>query len=137
MKRILIVEDDPSVQKSIQHCVQRQGHVAEIFDCVEDAESALSQGSYDLVITDFSLRTKKTGLDLLRLTTQRFPGLPVLLLSGSGETGLEHRALEMGAVRFLRKPFLVSMLQDACAAALARMPVSVPAARPLQHTPTT
>ena len=126
MKRILIVEDDPAVQRALRHCARAEGHRADGFDSVEDAESALLKESYDLLITDFSLRTDRTGLDLLRFIRDRNLAIAVILISGSGENGLERRALELGAVAFIKKPFPVTTFTAACRAALAGRPAQMP-----------
>ena len=82
-RRLLLVEDDTAVREVISRVLVRAGFVVEPVVSVEGALEALerSQGNVALVLSDVKLHGL-SGLDLARVIRERWPGLPVCLLSG-------------------------------------------------------
>ena len=83
----------------------------------EEALALLEQEpGIQLVITDVMM-PEMTGPELVRIVSERYPGMAVLFVTGFvGETGETN---ELAGHDILRKPFTVAALSDAVAAALA------------------
>ena len=107
---ILLVEDDPGMQATLQRTLQKRGMQV---DAVADGWQALEQWqqcSPDAVVLDLSL----PGLDGLEVLTQaRQQGLrtPVLVLTARGTVGDRVLGLNAGADDYLAKPFDLDELE--------------------------
>jgi len=102
IRRILVVEDEPLTAFDNEYVLKQAGYdVVATVDRVADAEAVLEEGgAVDLIITDTSLRGRRTGVDLARHVQPL--GIPVLFASAS----IPHEAGEMSVVLgCLAKPF--------------------------------
>lgn len=113
MKKILIVDDEPSVLKMLRKILKDDAK--EIVEA-ENGEQALElclQHDIDLIITDIVM-PKKHGIDLIMGIKKDFPNMPIIAISGGGVTGrfnyLETAEL-LGANNVLHKPFEASELR--------------------------
>jgi signal transduction histidine kinase/CheY-like chemotaxis protein len=123
--RILVVEDDPRVSSATVSALDELGHrpVA----CASGSEALEFLGrtpDIDLVITDVMM-PEMTGPELVRIVQERWPHIAVLFVTGFvGEAGEAER---IAGYDILRKPFTISGLSAAVAAALHRINGSHPA----------
>lgn len=102
--KILVVEDDMVMQKSICIGLNKLGYAV---DAASDGEAALSffeTNSYDAVILDLNL-PKLDGLDVLRRIRKIDHELGVLILSARGELEDKVLGLDTGANDYMSKPF--------------------------------
>lgn len=104
MIRTLIVDDDALVARTMGRMLSR--HV-EVVDAVCDASTALQRlevDEIDVLITDFDLGPGMTGLDLAQSVRERYPGVRIIMVSGSAERPI-------GAIdAFFAKPVQVAEL---------------------------
>jgi two-component system response regulator AtoC len=101
---VLVVDDDPSVGKVLEALLQQAGIAC---GWVPDAESALAvlrERPVDVVITDLRM-PGASGLDLLESVVERWPEIPVALLTAHATLDVAVAASIKGAADFLRKPF--------------------------------
>jgi signal transduction histidine kinase/ActR/RegA family two-component response regulator len=116
---ILVVEDDPRVRGATVSALEELGYLAT--PCASGAEALElleRTGRIDLVITDVMM-PEMTGPELVRRLALTHPQLAILFVSGFlGEAG---DASELAGYDMLRKPFTVSGLAEAVAAALSRV----------------
>ena len=116
----LIVDDEPSVRRSLVRMLQAQG-----FTCFEagSGREALGvlehMGEPPLVITDMRM-PELDGIGLLEAVRERYPDTSVIMLTGMTETTTAVDCLHMGAADFLLKPISVSELQARVARALEK-----------------
>lgn len=116
--KILIVEDERLLARSIEELLRNQGFEAE---AVHDGETGLSYartGVYDLVILDVMM-PGKNGYEVAKALRSSHLGTPILMLTA--RSGLEDRitGLDAGADYYLTKPFDSREL-TACVRALLR-----------------
>ena len=117
--RILLIDDDPATLLALSEgLVLRLRDVA--LTTARDCETALSflkDKEYQAVISDIRM-AGMDGLVLLKEVRDRWPHIPVVLITGR-ERGREEEALYGGAFAFIEKPVdldhLVSVLQAAMA----------------------
>ena len=114
---VLVVEDDPDIAMLVTTLLRRLGWGTEVVEGVRDARARLAEARFGLVVLDLRL-SDGDGLDVL--PAARAAGVPVVV--ASAHAGEEHvqRALEAGAVAFVRKPFTRRILEDALDAAAGR-----------------
>jgi DNA-binding NtrC family response regulator len=111
VKRVLIVDDEPSVRLALERILV--GMDCEVVAAVDglDAQDRLAQLDFDLVITDLSM-PRADGFDVLRAVRELRPALPVIILTGQGSTQDCVRAMRAGAADFIGKPFHPGELQQ-------------------------
>jgi CheY-like chemotaxis protein len=121
---ILVVEDDPRVSRSTVSALEELGyHPTACGGGAEALEILAKDATIALIITDVMM-PEMTGPELVRIVTERYPHIAVLFVTGYvGEAG---EAEELAGADILRKPFTVSALSDAVAAALDRRPSESP-----------
>ncbi|MBI4376233.1 MAG: response regulator [Elusimicrobia bacterium] len=101
-RRILAVEDDPSYQELLQ-AIFPYDDLA-LVSSSEQALERLAAGNFDLVICDVFL-LGESGLEFMSHIKNWDPAIPVVMISGHAQPGLEERAKSLGAAGFLSKPF--------------------------------
>jgi two-component system nitrogen regulation response regulator NtrX len=102
-RRILIVDDEPSVLLEISSSLRSQYDVLTA-PTAEAAERTLAVERVDLMLTDVKL-PGKDGLQLLESVKAANSDLPVVIMSGHGTIEDAVRAIRLGAADFLEKPF--------------------------------
>jgi DNA-binding NtrC family response regulator len=101
--RILIVDDDPLVQRSLAEFLVTEGHEVEVTDSVEGAHGLLSSSAFHLVLSDVRM-PGADGFDLLGFIGRSTPQTPVVLITGYGSVEQAVEAIKAGAYDYLTKP---------------------------------
>lgn len=107
--RILVVDDDSQLREAIVDTLMLTG-----YDCLEassgeDALYQLSKRSVDMVIADIQM-DGMDGHTLLRNIRDKYPQLPVLLMTAYANIDGAVRAMREGAIDYLAKPFAPEVL---------------------------
>ena len=104
--RLLLLEDDPAIARTVAYALERDGLAVTHSLLVHDARQQLQRTRFDLLVLDVGL-PDGSGLDLLRDVRNAAPtaALPVLMLSAHGEEIDRVLGLELGADDYLTKPF--------------------------------
>src|ERR1700759_5122590 len=102
--RVLLVEDDTSVAKSIELMLQAEGFICDTTDMGEDGLEIGKLYDYDIIILDLML-PDMDGYEVLRRLRAARVKTPILILSGLGELDHKIKGLGFGADDFLTKPF--------------------------------
>lgn len=110
-KKILIVDDSPSVRRMVVMTLEQQGYqVVEASDGMDGLKVARGQ-RFDMVITDHNM-PNMTGLEFIR-AFRREPGntgIPIVFLSTESDGNLREEARSAGALGWMIKPFEPSKL---------------------------
>ena len=116
--RILIVEDNDDVRKTLERVVKALGYEVRSAASAEAGDSWLSAEHFDVMMLDIELPRMK-GIEFLSWALDRDPELAVLMLTGLDDPKLAIACLEAGARTYLVKPieteFLRLALRDAVA----------------------
>jgi len=104
--KILIVDDDPRMRKSLANLLNREGYVITEAPGGKEATDHLGSDVFDLVIADLKMEPL-SGLDLLRLVKQMSPDVEVILITAFGTIEVAVEAMRLGAFDFITKPFQV------------------------------
>jgi CheY-like chemotaxis protein len=129
MPRILAVDDDPDVVRLLRLLLTCKGYDFVPAANGDQALQALGRQPVDLVLLDVMMPVRD-GLATLAAIRSSPPtrGLPVLMLTASGNEEHVRRAYELGANAFIAKPFAPSELCSTISAWLAP-PVPAPMVR--------
>ncbi len=102
--RILIIEDEITLNKTLQEGLTDCGYQVDAAEHYKDAEYFIDIRNYDLVLTDWML-PDGDGLDLCRIVKNRSSRTAVVIISSKEDKEAEIKALKSGADDFIRKPF--------------------------------
>ena len=108
--RILIVEDDAALARSIVALLRAAGHAVDHVATGEDALMVLSGEPYALTILDVGL-PDIDGFAVLQALRRRGDRVPVLMLTARAALDDRVRGLDLGADDYLRKPFAPEELE--------------------------
>ncbi|HIE34971.1 MAG TPA: homeostatic response regulator transcription factor HsrA [Campylobacterales bacterium] len=102
--RILIVEDEVTLNKTLSEGLKEFGYQSDIAENLKDALYYLDIRNYDLILADWML-PDGSGLELITQVKQNSPKTIVLVLSARDDKDSEIEALRAGADDYIRKPF--------------------------------
>lgn len=108
--RILLAEDDQFLADGLKLVLKDSGYTVDLASNGLDADSALLDSSYDLLILDLGL-PKLDGLEILRRVRGRGQSLPILILTARDRIEDRVTGLDFGANDYLTKPFQLPELE--------------------------
>lgn len=117
--RLLVIEDDPLIARSLDSALTPLGNVIETFTRCGEARAALRHDTFDLVLLDLGL-PDGSGLELLAEMRNRGDNTPVLILTARDSVDDRVRGLDSGADDYLAKPFSIAELEARVRALLRR-----------------
>ncbi len=108
---VLVADDEPDTTDLIRDALRAEGFRVTVARDGQEALEALEQRRPDVLLLDIMM-PKLSGFEVLEAIgrSPRLRGLPVVLLSAGGDDADRQRGLELGARRFLSKPFDVRSL---------------------------
>jgi two-component system alkaline phosphatase synthesis response regulator PhoP len=117
-KRVLVVEDDPSIAMGLEMNLSAEGYRVEV---AADGEDGLrrARGGADLIVLDVML-PKLNGFEVVKALRQEGNSVPVIMLSARGAEMDKVMGLELGAEDYITKPFGLAELLARVKAVLRR-----------------
>jgi DNA-binding response OmpR family regulator len=103
MEKILVVEDEPSLQETLAYNLIRQGYSVETVGDGIAALEAARRSQPDLIVLDIML-PRLDGFEVCRIVRQEM-NVPILMLTARDDEIDRVIGLEMGADDYLTKPF--------------------------------
>lgn len=103
--RILIVEDEQKLARSLEKGLAGEGYVADVVHDSDAAMSLVSGGNYDLILLDWMIPGTHDGPSLIRTWRESHEQAPILLLTARTTIGDRVKGLDAGADDYLTKPF--------------------------------
>jgi len=116
---ILLVEDEANARRVMSMGLQVKGHDVTTCAGVEEAEAALKEGQYEVVLTDLRMHDRDAGLDVVRMSSRLQPDARVLLVTAYASAETAVTAMKEGAFDYLTKPVSSEELAQAVERALA------------------
>jgi two-component system response regulator PilR (NtrC family) len=109
MSRILVVDDDVTIRDTLYELLS-EDYLCQTAETAEQAFARLEVDAYDVVLTDISM-PGLSGLELLGQVRQRFPDIPVIIISGISDQEHAQGLIKLGAFDFLLKPFKLEVVE--------------------------
>jgi len=132
--RVLVVDDERIVCSGVEKILTRRGHNVEQALSVADAVKAVERNpAFDLILADLMM-PQAGGLDMVRIVKHRWPGIPVIIMTGYASIGSAIDATRAGAAGYLPKPFTPEELEAAIervSIVMTPLPKTRPVAAPL------
>jgi two-component system, cell cycle response regulator CtrA len=103
--RVLLIQDDPAVIKSAEHCLQSNGFTSILADSWDEGKSLALHYDHDLIVLD-SLISGRSGYLLMKCLRLRRITTPFVVLSSHGDRLEETlKSFSHGADDYVRTPF--------------------------------
>ena len=118
-EKILVVDDDEGVRQVLGQALQDAGYRVSSVESGEKAVAAARDEAFDLVILDMVL-PRVDGMEVLRDITAAKPDLPIVMITGYASVETAIKAMKMGAVDYVVKPFRMEEVELVVGKALER-----------------
>jgi len=102
--QVLVVDDEQDHAQVMCEALQRQGHHCDVAYSLAEAEDRLDKKTYDVIVSDLVMDSKRAGLDVLRRARALNPQPQVILVSAHGDIPIAVQAMNEGAYGFIEKP---------------------------------
>jgi CheY-like chemotaxis protein len=110
MIRIMIIEDDEQMRSLMKDFLEEEGFETDSASGGLEGLRILSDGHFDLVITDIRM-PGLTGLDILPTIRRLKPEIPIIVVTAYGGDEVRRRCLARGATAYFEKPIHLSQLR--------------------------
>jgi two-component system nitrogen regulation response regulator GlnG len=111
MKPVWIIDDDRSIRWVLEKALEREKITFKSFSSADDALAELTVSVPQIVISDIRM-PGHSGLDLLQKMRERFPSLPVIIMTAYSDLESAVSAFQGGAFEYLPKPFDIDHAVD-------------------------
>jgi glycine cleavage system H lipoate-binding protein/FixJ family two-component response regulator len=134
-KRVLVVDDERSVCRSVTRILERESMVVDEALSGKDALALLAKKDYGVVITDMMM-PGIGGLDLIRMVKERWPEISIIMITGYATIKTAVQAIKLGAFDYIPKPFTPEELSGVAVRAMERMKLYVEEKKKERKKPT-
>src|SRR5437763_1721026 len=101
---LLVVDDEKNMRLSLEAVMSEEGYEVRAVDSAEQALRLLEQEDFFMIITDARLNGM-SGYEFLGQLKQKWPNLPILMITAYATPKLAVEAIKAGAIDYLAKPF--------------------------------
>jgi len=116
-KRVLVVDDELNIRRILQASFDKNGWVALTAESGEEALAILAREEIDCVLTDVTM-PGLSGYDLQKQVAEKYPNLPVVIMTAYGTIPQAIEAIRSGAYEFVTKPFDLDSVKKVILSAL-------------------
>jgi len=116
---ILVIDDEVGIRESLDILLSLEGYTVRLAVDGEEGLRILDQDSFDLLLLDLSL-PGQSGMELLPLILERYPELPIIMITAYGTVNNVVEAIRSGAENFVQKPWDNEKLLADIRSAIAR-----------------
>lgn len=117
--KILLIEDEPELQKSIKQYFEMEGNVVELASNYTKSQQKIALYDYDCILVDITL-PGGSGLDLINEVKNQKSKAGIIIISAKNALDDKIKGLDLGADDYLPKPFHLSELNSRIKALIRR-----------------
>jgi signal transduction histidine kinase len=117
LARLLIVDDETAQMEALCNTLQTEGYQTTGYSSPRRAVEALKAGEFDLVLTDLMM-PEMDGISLLNAVRQIDSTLAGVIMTGHGTIDTAVKAMQIGALDYVVKPFRLNVILTVVARAL-------------------
>jgi len=134
MKPIWIIDDDKSIRWVFEKALARTDLEFKTFASVAEALNALEREQPQVVVSDIRM-PNGSGLDFLSEIKQKYPDIPVIIMTAYSDLESAVAAFQGGAFEYLAKPFDVDQAIDVIKRAVEESTRQAPETAAMEETP--
>jgi two-component system, LuxR family, response regulator FixJ len=116
---VYVVDDDEAVRESLAALLQAKSYAVQTFARARDFLDAAPTLRPGCLVADIRM-PEMDGLELQQRLTERAFNFPLIVITGHGDVPLAVRAMKVGAVDFIEKPFAAEAILASIETALAQ-----------------
>ena len=120
---VYVVDDDEAVRESLAALLQAKSYTVQTFALARDFLDATPTLRPGCLVADIRM-PGMDGLELQQRLTERAFNFPLIVITGHGDVPLAVRAMKVGAVDFIEKPFAAEAILASIETALAQFALS-------------
>lgn len=109
--RIMVIDDEPSVLESFKMILKIKDYDVTTFPDGPSAIAQMEKGKYDLTFVDYKL-PGMDGLEVLKKLKEIDPDMEVIVVTAYATESSHANAITLGALEYLRKPFLMEEIYE-------------------------
>ena len=109
--RIMVVDDEASICRNVEKILTKNNYQVTCANSAEEALEKMKGESFNLMITDIVM-PQMNGLELLKKVKSQWPETKALTMTAFASTDTAHRAIRLGALDYLPKPFTPVELRE-------------------------
>ncbi len=128
--KILIVDDEINVCKSIASALEDQGYIIDTALSGEEGLNKHSENKYDLIVADLMM-PDITGIELLKRVKEKTPNVQFIVVTGYPSIKTAVEAIKLGAFDYIPKPFTPDELRSLVNRALQYYSMEKPELKPI------
>lgn len=117
--KILLIEDEPELRKSIKHFLHQEDYIVESANDFIKAIEKIEVYDYDCILIDITL-PKGNGLEIIKQLKQNFSKAGIIIISAKNSLDDKITGLDLGADDYLAKPFDLAELNSRIKALIRR-----------------
>ncbi len=126
-KQVLVIDDEPDIRELLELTLGRMNLETRSAANMDEARHLLQSFPFDLCLTDMRL-PDGNGIDLVRHIQEKYPHLPVAVITAHGSMETAIAALKAGAFDFVSKPLDLNDLRNIVRSALKVNQAPIPVA---------
>lgn len=130
---VLVVDDEQSLRQFLKIFLQKEGYRVDVAASLAEAEKAIGENVFDLVLTDMRMAAPDDGLKVIRAAIQKTPSTQVIVMTAYATIEGAVEAIKQGAYNYIVKPFSNQDLRNLIQGALATKDVAVERRRALRE----
>jgi DNA-binding NtrC family response regulator len=113
MSKILIVDDEVHLLRMLHRALEKDGLEIITATTIEEAEYALQNTVFDLILADIRLTgvLSREGLELIDYAKEFSPATKIIIMTGYGSPEIEREAYQKGAFYYFEKPIDLMVLK--------------------------
>lgn len=111
MKSVLIIDDEPDMGFALKEALSRMGYEAQYHRDPVNVLNSVNLKDFSLIVTDVKM-PKMDGIEFLHQIRNRGIFTPVIVITGYANVEDAVRAMKLGAVDYLTKPFSIDRLKS-------------------------
>ncbi|HMK33689.1 MAG TPA: response regulator [Desulfomonilaceae bacterium] len=109
--KILVLDDEQVVLDSVTRVLEDENYEVRTCRNGQDAQNTLKEGGFDILITDLKM-PGMDGLQAMEALSEIDPDLSMIMFTGYSTVDSAVKAMKLGAVDYIRKPFTPDQLTD-------------------------
>jgi len=117
-KKILVVDDEKGICENVHKILAKKNYEVTQASSAQEALEKMAKESYSLLISDIVM-PEKNGLELLKLVKEQWPLTKVIIMTAYASTDTAMKAIRLGALDYIPKPFTPKEIRDTVEKALS------------------
>ena len=117
-KKILVVDDEKGICENVHKILAKRNYEVTHALSAREALDKMAKESFSLLISDIVM-PEKNGLELLKLVKEQWPLTKVIIMTAYASTDTAMKAIRLGALDYVPKPFTPNEIRDTVEKALS------------------